>query len=153
MLINKAILKYGRGNFSLEIMEYCSNKDIIKREQYYLDLLKPEYNILKIAGSSYGYKHSEASLIKLRARVITKETLDKMKTRIHLDDTKIKISKTLGICVKATDIDKKNFIQYDYKTQAAKLLGVSEHTIRRYIKSKKLLFARYSITEINKNKR
>ena len=62
-------------------MEYCSNKDIIKKEQYYLYLLKPEYNILKTAGSCYGYIHSEASLIKLRARVVTKETLDKMKTR------------------------------------------------------------------------
>ena len=31
MLINKAILKYGRVNFSLELLEYCSSKDIIKR--------------------------------------------------------------------------------------------------------------------------
>lgn len=148
MLINKAILKHGRVNFSLEIMEYCLNKDVIKREQYYLDLLKPAYNILRIAGSSYGYKHNETSLIKLRARVVTEKTLDKMKTRIQSEDTKIKISKALGICVIVTDIDKENVIQYNSKTQAAKILGVSESTIRRYIKTKKLLFNRYSITEI-----
>jgi len=59
MLINRAILEYGHTNFSLEIIEYCSYEDIIKREQYYLDLLKPEYNTLKIASSSYGYKHNK----------------------------------------------------------------------------------------------
>jgi len=31
----------------------------IEREQYYIDLLEPEYNILKFAGSSLGHSHSE----------------------------------------------------------------------------------------------
>lgn len=31
------------------------------REQYYIDTLKPEYNICKIAGSSLGVKHSAES--------------------------------------------------------------------------------------------
>jgi hypothetical protein len=153
MLINKAILKYGRVNFSLEILEYCSNKDLIKREQYYLDLLKPEYNILKLAGSSYGYKHNEVSLIKFRTRVVREETLSKMKARIQSENTKIKISKALGIPVIVTDIDKENVIQYFSKSQAAKFIGVSESTIRRYIISKKLLFNRYSIVEIIKSKK
>jgi NUMOD1 domain-containing protein len=153
MLINKAILKYGRVNFSLEILEYCSNKDLIKREQYYLDLLKPEYNILKLAGSSYGYKHNEVSLIKFRTRVVREETLSKMKARIQSENTKIKISKALGIPVIVTDIDKENVIQYFSKSQAAKIIGVSESTIRRYIISKKLLFNRYSIVEIIKSKK
>jgi len=39
--INKALLKYGYANFSLEILEYCEPKDCIKKEQYYIDLLKP----------------------------------------------------------------------------------------------------------------
>jgi hypothetical protein len=38
-----------------------ARKLILEREQYYLDLLKPEYNILKVAGSSLGFKHSEES--------------------------------------------------------------------------------------------
>jgi len=32
---------------------------LIEREQYYLDNLKPEYNILKIANSRLGSKQSE----------------------------------------------------------------------------------------------
>jgi hypothetical protein len=34
-------------------------KTIEKREQYYLDMLKPNLNINKTAGSTLGYKHSE----------------------------------------------------------------------------------------------
>ena len=49
----------------LEIIEYCEKSDLIKKEQYYIDLLKPEYNILKIAGSSLGFKHTEESLAKM----------------------------------------------------------------------------------------
>lgn len=46
--INKALLKYGYAKFSLEILEYCKPEDCIKKEQYYIDLLIPEYNILKM---------------------------------------------------------------------------------------------------------
>jgi len=40
--------KYGERNFIFEIIEdNISEKDLLEREQYYLDFLKPEYNILK----------------------------------------------------------------------------------------------------------
>jgi group I intron endonuclease len=69
-VIVQAIFKYGLINFSLEVLEYIEQKDLsipflLEREQYYLDLLKPEYNILKIAGSSKGFKYSEEDKIKL----------------------------------------------------------------------------------------
>lgn len=54
MLINS-----GYSSFSLEIFEYCDKSDLIEREQYYFDQLNPVYNILKIAGSLRGFKHSE----------------------------------------------------------------------------------------------
>ena len=138
MLISKAILKYGRANFSLEIIEYCSSKNVTQKEQYYLDLLKPKYNILKIAGSSYGYRHNETNLAKLNTRVVTEETLCKMRTRIQSEKTKIKISKALGIPIIVTDINEEHMIQYISKSQAARIIGVSEATIRRYIISKKI---------------
>lgn len=61
-LICKALLKYGYAGFRLDILEYCSSTEVLSREQFYLDSCKPEYNILKIARSNLGYKHSEASL-------------------------------------------------------------------------------------------
>jgi group I intron endonuclease len=58
-------LNYGHSNFSLEILEYCEPENAVSREQYYIDLLKPKYNILPTAGSSLGFKHSKESLLKI----------------------------------------------------------------------------------------
>ena len=65
MAIYKALIKYGHSNFTLEILEYCDKSEVISREQYYIDLLKPEYNILPTAGSLLGFKHSEETIAKL----------------------------------------------------------------------------------------
>jgi group I intron endonuclease len=65
MVISKALLKYGYINFSLEILEYCEQSLVITREQYYMDLLEPEYNILKFAGSRLGFKHSTETIAKI----------------------------------------------------------------------------------------
>lgn len=69
MLIHKALIKYGYSNFTLEVLEYCDPNNAILREQYYLDLLKPVYNILTKAGSSLGFKHSEVTLAKFRRKL------------------------------------------------------------------------------------
>ena len=50
----------------MEILEYCDSADTIKREQYYLDLFKPEYNICLIARSSLGRVTSDETRLKLR---------------------------------------------------------------------------------------
>ena len=55
-IIYSALLKHGRDNFSLEILEYCEKDVLIEREQYYMDLLNPEYNICKTAGSRLNIK-------------------------------------------------------------------------------------------------
>jgi len=65
MVICRALLKHGYSNFNIEILEYCDSKDLIKREQYYIDLLNPEYNILKKAGSLLGFKHREETRTKM----------------------------------------------------------------------------------------
>jgi group I intron endonuclease len=51
--IYSALLKHGRDNFSLEILEYCEKDVLLEREQYNMDLLKPDYNICKTAGSRF----------------------------------------------------------------------------------------------------
>jgi group I intron endonuclease len=99
MNIYKALLKYGYSGFQLEIIEYCEPKDAIKREQYYIDLLVPEYNILKTAGSSLGYKHTEEALAKLRGRKgewkLSEETVARLRERAtgrkHTEETIAKI--------------------------------------------------------------
>ena len=66
MNINKALLKYGYSGFKLDILEYCNKDEAVAREQYYLDLLNPEYNILKKAGSTLGFRHSDETIAKLK---------------------------------------------------------------------------------------
>jgi group I intron endonuclease len=82
-MIYRAILKYGYSGFTLEILEYCQPTEAVSREQYYLDLLKPEYNILKTAGSSLGFKHSDETIAKIRAYTLTSE--QKAKQLEHLE--------------------------------------------------------------------
>jgi group I intron endonuclease len=69
--IDRALLKYGFSNFILEILEYCDKNNVIEREQYYMDLIKPQYNIVEIAGSTLGYKHTPESLSKMRDLVLS----------------------------------------------------------------------------------
>lgn len=62
---SNSILKYGHNNFSLIILELCgqtgtiSKADYLAREQYYIDLYKPELKINPKADSTLGFKHSE----------------------------------------------------------------------------------------------
>jgi group I intron endonuclease len=63
-----AINKYGPNHFAFLILQYCDSiEDIcLGLEQHYIDLYKPKYNILKIAGSSQGFKHSPETIAKLK---------------------------------------------------------------------------------------
>jgi group I intron endonuclease len=89
-MIYRSLLKNSYSKFSLEILEYCHAEKCIEREQYYLNLLTPEYNILKQAGSSLGFKHSEETIAKFKARQPSPETLTKMKAYTLTADQKAK---------------------------------------------------------------
>ena len=51
--------KYSEDALVFEILEYVPTEQLIKREQYYLDTLNPEYNFSPTAGNCLGYKHPE----------------------------------------------------------------------------------------------
>lgn len=59
MYISRALLKHGYSGFKLEILEYCAPEKCLEREQYYLDILNPKYNVLLTAGSPQGRVHTE----------------------------------------------------------------------------------------------
>jgi group I intron endonuclease len=68
MLISRALLKYGYSNFNLEILEYCPVSKLLKRENYYFKMFKPEYNISQVAGAPmFGRNHSEKTRAKMSA--------------------------------------------------------------------------------------
>jgi len=61
----RAIVKYGFINFCFVILETCLLESVLEREQYWLDFLKPEYNLSPTAGSTLGIYLSEETKTKL----------------------------------------------------------------------------------------
>ena len=42
LVINRALIKYGYSNFTLEILEYCGVDNLTEREQYYHRYIKSQ---------------------------------------------------------------------------------------------------------------
>jgi hypothetical protein len=137
--LDRALLKYGFSNFSLEILEYCLKEETTKREQYYLDLLNPKYNIVKLAGSTLGYKHSEESLNKMRNFIFSEEVLTRKKLAT-VNATEARRVKVLVINIE-TNEEK----EYKSVTEAAKSLNVTKGAVSQALKNNKLLKKLYKI--------
>lgn len=72
-IVKHAVRKYKLKNFVFLILELFpdiidkeNNKKLLDMEDFYLKSLLPNYNILTEAGSSFGYKHTEISRIKMK---------------------------------------------------------------------------------------
>lgn len=155
--IHSALLKYSYINFKLEIIEYCEQDLLIYREQYYIDLLKPEYNICKIAGSTLGKRHSESTKEKIRNSIAGKNhplfgkhlTYEwrknigkalKLSSRICIMpkmriETRLKLSLvSIGVNVKVFDMENNFIKEFPSINRAAKYFNVASTTINRAIK-------------------
>jgi len=150
------LLNYGFSNFSLDILEYCKPSILISREQYYIDLLKPWYNICKIAGSNLGFKHSEMTKAKLSinntgvnhpffGKRHTYESIKKieesLKSKFRFNDspkiikldTRLKLYlRSHGVSVKVFDKSNKLVNEFPTIISAAKHFGISIIIIFRY---------------------
>jgi len=168
MLISKALIKYGYSNFTLEILEYCDRSDVILREQYYLDLCKPEYNILKVAGSSLGYVHTEETLLKLSNSRLNWTEEQKAKLLDHLKRHNssveqreksrqriIEYNKSKGVSIEILDTATNEVLSYSSIRQAAEALGCVHGTLllaeKKYKEGiSKLIKKRYLIKTIRR---
>lgn len=74
IILQRAWCKYGEDAFVFEILEECQPERCLEREQHYLDVLNPAYNICRIAGNRLGVSHSEESKIKMSINRIGKHT-------------------------------------------------------------------------------
>lgn len=174
MAIYLAISKYGLANFTLEILEYCCKDATIEREQFYLDKLQPEYNLLKKAGSAFGFKHSlssrkimseaalgrfvseEARLNKseaLKGRSLSEFTKEKIRSYKHTDEAKLRISlnNPRTRSVQIIDSYTKDTTVFSTMTLAAAYFKTTTATIGSYIKTQKLYKDRYLISIISKS--
>jgi group I intron endonuclease len=172
--ITRAIISHTHSAFSLTILEYIDistlsidevRELILSREQHNIDSLKPEYNILKTAGSSLGYKHTPKSIAKfsgenhpLFGKSHSAESLAKMSVaksgenhpmfgKSHPAETRAKISAAQGTAIyvySSNDSTLINTFPSSYK--AAEHFNCAKSTILRYIKSAKLFKGEYILS-------
>jgi group I intron endonuclease len=97
----------GEDAFDFMLLEECDRADLLTREQHYMDALKPEYNICRVAGNTLGVLHTPASRAKMsaanigNARMLGKQHTEETKRLIgslagqrrHTEEAKAKISK------------------------------------------------------------
>jgi len=120
----------------LEILEYCLPEDVIKREQYYMDILQPEYNILRVAGSSFGYKHSDEARSKMST--IKQGSNHSDETRKKMSEAKIGNTNSKNQPnsqqIEVIDIQNNTTTSYDSMGEAARALNLPNFSIiRNYI--------------------
>lgn len=142
-IIYRSLIKYGYSNFLLEILEYCEPSTAISKEQHYLDLLKPAYNILKVAASSLGLKHSPETKAKisrrLRGRTLTAEhvakiwTLERKVKRLEWLKTLNARKTQLQVVVVLDTLTNETTI-YNSISEAGRSIGCTETAIRVALK-------------------
>lgn len=59
--------KYGGDMLEFSIIDICEASDLIGREQHFIDTIKPAFNICMVANSTFGRKHTEGAIAKMRA--------------------------------------------------------------------------------------
>ena len=96
--LQRAYNKYGENNFNFNVLSICPPEYCIKLEQWFLDNLKPEYNIRKIADSNKGIKFTAEHKEKL-----SKSIKNSLKNKV--DNS---YRKRIGETLKITKLNKKN---------------------------------------------
>jgi len=117
VILQRAFNKYKEENFVFKLIEELpDNTKLIEREQYYIDLLKPKYNICPTAGSNlnriFTDVHKQNLSKSLNGKVRTqeqKEYQSKIKLgKTHTIETKNKVSNIVNTLKGSRICDKIN---------------------------------------------
>ena len=82
--------KYGKENFTMFLIEECTKEELSVKEQYYIDTLKPDYNICSKVEGRWGLNHTEEAKSKIA------DSVKKFHNEIgHSEETKNKIANSL----------------------------------------------------------
>lgn len=150
--LQRAYNLHGNENFLFEIIEIISSdmpnfkQYLLQREQFWIDNLHPTYNILKIAGSSLGFHHSDetkfiisqTTLGKKKSFEHAKHIKEAQKGRILTEEHKLKLSKAAKKRTKLCHFVKVSIDGITYNTikEAAEKLNLHVSTIQRRLKNK-----------------
>jgi group I intron endonuclease len=178
-VLKNAVKKYKLSNFALLILELFpeivnkeNNKKLLDMEDFYLKSLLPNYNILTEAGSSFGYKHTELTRIKMKTNYslerklsignlnknknLSKEVIEKMREKA-LTKKKLTYSEQGLLNMKKSskpitiyNFNNTVFGEFPSITEAAKNINCNEKTIRRALKTDKKILKRRFIVKYKK---
>jgi hypothetical protein len=124
--LQNAYNKYGKNSFFFEVLEYCDKKIIEKREQYYIDLLNPKYNIRKIAQINLGISPN-----KITREKISKSLKEKYNTGLK-SYRQNHIWRSINVFTLEGDFIK----HFNCIMDACRELGISKANLRRALNSK-----------------
>lgn len=170
-IVKFAVKKYKLSEFAFLVLELFpeivnkeNNKNLLDLEDFYLKTLLPNYNILTEAGSSFGYKHTEISRLKMKTNYslerrikignlnkgknLSNETIEKIREkalkRINpiYSDQAIKNMKKNSKAILLYNLDYTVYGKYSSITDGAKDIGCNIKTITRALKTKKNLLKR-----------
>ena len=158
--------KYGEESFVFQVLEYCEPKVQFEREQYYIDLIKPEYNLTLNVVANTGHKVEEETKKKISSTLKAKYASGEITTYkqehawIKCYIYNIKTFKIEAECKNIADacrllkdkhghVTEGNLIRNRYIVSRIKFNNVNE--LRNYINEKILLakssYGKYAIIE------
>lgn len=82
--LQNMVNKYGIDGLEFSIIEVCKNDECLNKEQFWIDELKPYYNIAKFAGNTLGVKPT-LSHIKKRSKAVLQYGLDGNFIKEHIN--------------------------------------------------------------------
>lgn len=170
-VVKNAVKKYKISEFAFLILELypeittkTNNKELLDLEDFYLKSLLPNYNILTEAGSSFGYKHTEISRIKMnsnyseerrmtignlnKGKTFSAETIESMKKaalnrrEAVYSEEAISNMKKKSKPIVVYNFDYTVFGQFASIIEASKSLGCDQKTLRRALKTDKNILRR-----------
>lgn len=170
-VVKNAVKKYGISSFAFIVLELFpevvnkeNNKRLLDLEDFYLKSMLPNYNILTEAGSSFGYKHSEITRLKMKANyseerraaignlnkgkslspstieLIRQAALNRTKPIYSAEAIKNMAKKSKAILV--YNLDYTVYGEFPSIVNAAKSLGVAQKTVIRALQSPKKILRR-----------
>jgi len=173
--ITNAVKLLGRENFAFVVIYLFPEKIIDKTnlillslEQYFIDLINPNYNILPLAGNSFGYKHTPETILKMRNNYsdlrqkkignLNKGKSLSEKTRELIREAALNLPtvsqefiekcKTRGGAIIVTRLSDGSLVgNFKDIVSAAKQLKCGEKTIRRALKAKGIVKSTYKIID------
>lgn len=173
ILVGKAVEKYGLLNFAFLVLELVPHQDtvdvklLLEREDYYINTMKPEYNIAPLATNSTGWKHSEESINKMKdnysderrervgninkGKTLSEETRNLIReAALHRKpmslDSRLKCAVNVRP-ITISNLDGSNPQSFSSIIEATKVIECTEKTIRRALNSNGIIKRKYLVTD------